>query len=140
MQLKIKKLIPEAQLPTQTHKGDALDLYGVENIRLIPFRPTLVSLGIAVEIPKGYRLVFKERSGLALKGIYVKGGLIDNQYTGTLKAILCYIGDLWYDIKVGDKIVQAKLERVYEDDLEIIEVNELSDTERGSKGFGSSGK
>lgn len=142
--LKVKRLTPTAKLPTQAYDSeDALDIYSDANVNLYPGCLFTVSTGLAVEIPKGYRMVFWDKSGLALRGITVLGGLIDSSYRGELKVILKDVGfdvesSFMYTINKGDKITQAFLVPVVY--TEVIEVDELSETVRQDKGFGSSGK
>lgn len=97
-----------------------------------------ISVGVSIGYPEGYGGFFKERSGKALEGIEVKGGVIDEQYTGEHFVILKNDGPKKVVIYAGDKIAQLVLiENVHSN---VKYVNSLKETDRGSKGFGSSGK
>lgn len=102
----------------------------------------IVSTGIAADIPDGYEIQVRPRSGLALKhGITVLNtpGTIDSDYTGEIKVILHNVRDEAYKINKGDRIAQLVIGRVIK--LPIEEVDEITKkTERGSGGFGSTGK
>ena len=111
MKLGFKKVHPDAKLPTYAHDGDAgMDVYAVENVRLLDSEPTIVSTGLIAEIPKGYELQVRSRSGLATKGVTVwnSPGTIDQGYTGVIGVILCYLSPnkdetavKYFDIKKG---------------------------------------
>ena len=137
--LKIKLLTPTAKIPTKAHEGDLYDIYADEDI-LIDSIPTLVSTGIALEIPEGYHVKIYNRSSNPLKyGLILSNsvGIIDTHYRGEIKGIFhgqgrCHI------IRKGDKIMQMELCPVY--DMEFEQVKELTITDRGSDGLGSTGK
>jgi dUTP pyrophosphatase len=141
MKIKVKKLKPEAILPQYAHPGDAgMDLFSTEKYLLKPGERCLVSTGLAFEIPFGYELQIRPRSGLALKkGISLVNtpGTLDAGYRGELGIILINHGQEDFIILPGDKIAQAVLNKF--ETAEIEEVSELSDTARGAGGFGSTG-
>ena len=151
MKLGFKKVHTDAKLPSYAHVGDAgMDVCSVEDVILFPFTPTLVKTGLVVEIPTGYELQVRPRSGLALKkGITVwnSPGTIDSGYKGEIGIILLWAPmtqlatpDVKQDfewIKKGDRIAQLVLAPVTKAD--IVEVSEVSETERGTGGFGSTG-
>ena len=140
MQIKFKKLKPEAVLPKYAHTSDAaFDLYSLENYLLQPGERRVFFIGLASEIPEGYFVLFKGRSSLATKGgIEVLAGVIDSGYRGDWGVVLINLGSTAYEIKAGDKIAQAILFPVVQ--AEIQEIVELSDSERGAGGFGSTGR
>lgn len=140
MTLKVKKLVLEAKLPMRATAGDAgLDLYSVEDIAIQPGERIVVRTGVAMEIPFGYAGLIWDKSGLAAKkGIKVMGGVIDAGYRGEIQVVLVNLGDEPHAIAVGDKIAQILVQKV--ELLGVEEVAELSDTERGDGGFGSTGK
>ena len=155
VKLGFKKLDPEAQLPKYAHEGDAgMDVFALNDASLTNGVPTLIKTGLAAEIPDGYEIQVRSRSGLALKGVRVENapGTIDSKYRGEIGVILTFRNDrmyatadgthperqLWYNIKKGDKIAQLVLAPVTF--AEPYEVQELSETERGINGFGSTGK
>lgn len=138
----VKKLNPKAILPTYAHTGDSgWDLYSCENVILPPNGRVLVSTGLAMAIPQGYEGCIRPRSGNALKLGYTvlnTPGTIDSNYRGEIKVILFNTTDNVILIKEKDRIAQMVIQK-----LPIIflkEVNELDSTNRGSDGFGSTGK
>jgi dUTP pyrophosphatase len=144
--MKVKLLNPRAKVPTVKHPGSDLgyDLYALEELYLRTGYPTAVRTGIAIEFNQFWGGIIKDRSSMALKGITVSGGVIDSGYRGEIIVILTYQGqiDNPYDswrILAGDKVAQIVLQRT--NTREPIEVvNELSESDRGEKGFGSSGR
>lgn len=138
--LGIKLLTSTAKMPTQAHKGDLWDIYADENMLIVDGESKLVSTGIALEIPDGYQVRLYNRSGNPLKyGIVLSNGIgcVDTKYRGELKGqFFCIKGA--YEIKKGDKIMQMEL--VQTTDIEFKQVQELSETDRGANGFGSTGK
>ena len=140
MRLNIKKLNPRATLPVYNHEGDAgMDMFALEDI-LVPARGrALANTGIAMEIPMGFVGLFWGKSGLAVHhGIITSAGVIDAGYRGEVKVALVNISDEDYVIEAGHKVAQLLIQKV--EHPEVVEVSELSDTARGEKGFGSSGK
>ncbi len=138
----IKRLDPTVELPAYAYEGDAgLDLRASEDVTLKPFERRLVSTGLAVAIPEGYAGFIQPRSGLALKqGLSMANtpGLIDAHYRGELK--ICAINlDAHSDIviKRGDRIAQLVIQQVPA--VQLVEVENLDETDRGAGGFGSSG-
>jgi dUTP pyrophosphatase len=141
MDIRIKKLHPDAVVPKYSHNGDAgCDLACVEDIFLKPGERTLAPTGLAVAIPEGYAAFIQPRSGLAIKhGISINNspGLIDSHYRGEIKVIL--INHDWAEFKIekGERICQMVIQKVEE--ASFTEVKELDETERGKGGFGSTG-
>ncbi len=140
--LPIKRLDPTAVLPTYAYEGDAgLDLRANEDIDLAPFERRLVSTGLAVAIPEGYAGFVQPRSGMALKqGLSMANtpGLIDAHYRGELKVIAINLDPKeTIAIRRGDRIAQLVIQKVPV--VNLVEVDELDDTDRGAGGFGSSG-
>ena len=149
MYVKTKKLTPEAILPTKNNEFDAgFDLYNLEDVEIPTGIPVKIKTGIAIEIPEGYVGLIWPRSGLGSKGIQVLGGVIDSTYRGEL--IVCLINNRHGDtineifnsvftakLEAGSKIAQLLIQPVLQCGL--VEVDELSETSRGNKGFGSSG-
>ncbi|HID79514.1 MAG TPA: dUTP diphosphatase [Aquifex aeolicus] len=139
LRLKVKKLREDARLPVRKRKGDAgLDLYSVENVILKPGEWKAVSTGIAIEIPQGYFGLVKDRSGLALKyALHCLAGVIDENYRGEVKVLLINLGNREVKLEKHSRIAQLLIVPYLETEVE--ESENLSDTERGEKGFGSSG-
>lgn len=142
--VKIKKLDPGAVIPKQLTPGAAgFDVVypGPDNILIMPGKVALVPTGLAVEIEPGHEIQVRPRSGLALKEAVTVAnapGTIDSDYRGPCGVILHNIGDQPFTVHSGDRIAQFVVASVPEVELE--EVQELSDTERGEGGFGSTGK
>jgi len=140
MQLKFKKLNPNAKLPVYGRETDAgFDLYSIEDYTLKPNERKVFQIGISSEIPEGYFVMVKPRSGLAVKsGIDVLAGIIDCGYRNEWGVVLINLGSEPYEFKKGDKIAQGILLPCPR--AEMVEVQELSEAERGLGGFGSSGR
>ena len=135
------KLNPEAIVPTKAHPGDACyDLYSVEAFKLNPNERHVFNTGLAVALPDHYELQIRPRSGLALScGVTVLNspGTVDSNYRGEIGVILINHSTNAHTVKVGDRIAQASVKR-YETVM-FNEVDSLEKTDRGSKGYGSSG-
>jgi dUTP pyrophosphatase len=141
VQIRVKRLNPEAKIPKAARRGDvAFDLYSIIDYELQPSERYAVPTGIAVEIPIGYEGQVRPRSGLALKeGITVLNtpGTIDSGYRGEVKTIMINHGNTPFQITRGMRISQLAIRPVPE--VEFIEVDEISNTDRGEGGFGSTG-
>jgi dUTP pyrophosphatase len=139
IKIKIKKLHPDAILPHYAHEGDAgLDLYAVEDVILWPAERVAVPTGLAIELPQGYVSLIWDKSGLALKeGITTIGGVIEHTYRGEYKVIILNTTSQYYYVKKGEKIAQLLIQPIMTAEIE--EVQELSQTNRGAGGFGSTG-
>jgi dUTP pyrophosphatase len=137
MKIKAKKLHPDAIIPTHLLHGDAgLDLHSVEDVTIKPGERFAVSTGLAFEFPEGYVALIWDKSGLALKkGIKSMGGVIEFTYRGEYKIILFNTSNEDFIIKKGDKVAQMLIQPVMS--VEVQEADELSETQRGSHGFGS---
>jgi len=142
MKIKIKKLNKKAIIPAyQTKEAAGFDLHSIEDVIIKPGERKLIGTGLAFEIEFGFEVQIRPRSGLAYKhGITVLNtpGTIDSDYRGEIKVLLINHGSGEFEIKKGERIAQAVIAPVIQ--AEIVEVEELSDTERGSGGFGSTGK
>ena len=138
--IKIKLLTPTAKIPTQAHEGDLWDIYADEDVLIVDGESKLVSTGIAFDIPEGYQVRLYNRSSGPLKNKLVLSnsvGIVDTAYTGEIKGqFFCIHG--CHQIKKGDKIMQMELVRINDIYFEITDT--LSKTDRGEKGFGSTGK
>lgn len=121
--------------------SSGVDLRASESLTIPPGGRTPVGTGIRLEIPEGYECQVRPRSGLALKhGVTVLNapGTIDSDYRGEVRVILVNLGEEPFRIEKGDRIAQMVLARVEKIDWE--EMVSLTETERGSGGFGSTGK
>lgn len=139
MNLKIKKLQPNAILPKYQRVGDAaLDLYAAEDKLLKPGIVNTVETGVAMEIPDGYVGNVRDRGGLAAKhAIHTLAGIFDSNYRGDITIVIINLGKKDYQIKKGERIAQMMIHKVEE--IEVEEVKELSEANRGDNRFGSSG-
>jgi len=140
--VKIKRLTPEAIIPNYAHAGDAgADIYSLETCTLETLQRKAIATGISVEIPPGFEIQVRPKSGLALKhGITVLNtpGTIDAGYRGEIKVILINLGSESYVIEKGQKIAQLVTAAIAR--MEFTEVAEdLSSSIRGEGGFGSTG-
>ena len=139
MKIKIKKLVLEATLPQVSRVGDcAMDLVAAKDYLLNPGEQVLVSTGVAIEIPAGFWGNIRDRSGLAGKhGLHTLAGVIDPNYRGEILVALINLGKEAYQIKSGDRIAQMLIQKF--ENIEIEEVNNLEESNRGANNFGSSG-
>jgi dUTP diphosphatase len=132
----------EDLLPGKAHNDNAgFDIRSNVEMNLEPGEPHLVSTGIFIEFPPGYEAQVRPRSGLALKHaltVLNSPGTIDAGYRGEVGVIMLNAGNEPFAIKRGDRIAQMVINKLPE--VEIVAVNELSETARGKGGFGSTGK
>lgn len=154
--VKIKRLKENAVIPKYAHDYDAgFDLVATEDVIIDPGETKLIPTGLAFELPPGYELQVRPRSGITLKTkLRVQFGTVDSAYRGEVGVIVDNIapngldidyysiygcGFEWgaYLIRKGDRIAQAVIKPV--EQAEFFEVDSLSDTDRGEGGFGSSG-
>ncbi len=142
MEINIKKLSSDVNIPKyQTEGSVGFDLESRDELTIASGESALVSTGLAFELPCGYELQVRPRSGLALKHsitVLNTPGTIDSDYRGELKVILINHGKSDFHIAIGDRVAQAVVNRV--EIAKLIEVDELSSTERSDSGFGSTGK
>lgn len=140
MKFKIK-LLDGAIAPTYTRDGDAgMDLRSMEELILAPGERYLVKTGVCIELPKGYAADIIPRSGLAARnGITCLNtpGLVDSNYRGEIHVLLINLGHRSFVINKGDRVAQMVIKQVPYVEWDVVE--ELSETNRGAKGFGSSG-
>lgn len=139
--IKIKLLNEDAQLPYQAHPGDAgLDLFSCEEKVIKSGESSLISTGIGIELPNGTEAQVRPRSGLALKHsitVLNSPGTIDEGYRGEIKVILINHGKKDFFVEKKMRIAQMVIAPVAK--VNITQVEELSESERGIGGFGSSG-
>ena len=140
--LEIRLLSPDAVAPARARSGDAgYDLRATERVSIPPEGRRLVGTGIAIALPEGIAGLVTPRSGLAIEhGLTLLNapGLIDPGYRGEIKVILHNTSERRYTVEIGDRIAQLVLVPYLSPDLEV--VDELPATERGARGFGSSGR
>jgi len=138
--MQVKILNEKAIIPKKAYEGDAgFDVYSLEDKILKQGEFRQFKLGIAIEIPLNTVAIMSERSGMAMKfGITSIGNIIDSNYRGEISIILINLGPRNFEIKAGDRIGQIILSQLVRTDS--IEVEELSDSERGERAHYSSGK
>ena len=140
--LSLLKLDKELPTPRCAHPGDAgLDLYARYPAVLAPGERAAVATGVAVAIPPGSVGLVTPRSGLAARngvGVVNSPGLIDAGYRGEIRVVLINHGRELFEIARGDRIAQLLVVPCSAPEVELVE--QLDETERGSDGFGSSGR
>lgn len=121
--------------------GDAgYDLYAISACALAPRERALVETGLHLEIPSGCVGLVKDRSSMAARGLHTLAGVIDSAYRGELKILVMNLADGDRHIRAGQKIAQLLIVPMYSDAIDFVDsLEELSDTERGGGGFGSTG-
>ncbi|MEO0492728.1 MAG: dUTP diphosphatase [Actinomycetota bacterium] len=144
LDLPVLRLDPDLPLPAYARAGDAgVDLVAREDVTLAPAGGrALVATGVAIALPEGYAGLVQPRSGLAFKhGVTVLNtpGLIDSGYRGELKVCLINHDPTEpFDVTRGERIAQLVVQAV--EHVNFVEVDTLDESERGEKGFGSSGR
>lgn len=138
--MKVQLLNKDAMLPKRANEGDAgYDLFSCEDTTVGAHSRKVIKTGISISIPYGTYARVAPRSGLAVKnGIDVGAGVIDESYRGEVGVVLFNHSDTDFQIEKGDRIAQLILTVIMTPD--VVEVNELNNTERGTGGFGSTGK
>ena len=140
MELKVKKLTDTARLPEKAHQGDlGYDVFADEDKWIPCGEYKLVSTGISIwSNSYNYGWIIKDRSSIAMKGLFTHAGVIDAGYTGEIKIFFHNVSATSIKLEKGDKIAQLVPTKVI--NFEIEEVAELHKTKRGGDGFGSTGK
>lgn len=140
MEVKIKLLQPNVAVPHYAHPGDAaFDLVSSIAVVVPAGKRLSIPTGIALEIPSGYVGLVWDRSGLAKKeGITTLGGVVDSTFRGEISVVLLNTGDHDKTVNAGDRIAQMLIQQVVT--AEFNQVEELTTTPRGEKGWGSTGK
>jgi dUTP pyrophosphatase len=137
--IKFLKISEDAQLPTRANDDDAgFDIRAIEDYTIRPRATAKVGTGFKVEVPRGYELQVRSKSGMAYKeGLVVAQGTgtIDSGYRGEVCVLLYNRCPFTRRIKKGEQIAQVMLRELVDTDWE--EVDKLSDAERAEKGFGS---
>src|SRR5215210_4862405 len=140
--LEIRLLNADAVPPARTRRGDAgYDLRATERVSIPQEGRRLVGTGVAVALPEGVAGLVTPRSGLAIEhglGVLNAPGLIDPNYRGEIKVILHNTSERRYTVEIGDRIAQLLLVPYWAPELAVVE--QLRSTDRGTGGFGSSGR
>jgi len=141
MRLRVKRLSSSATLPARAHPADAgLDLHSAVDLDIPPGETRLVGTGLAFELPPGTEAQVRPRSGLALTHsvtVLNTPGTIDEGYRGEVGVILINHGRRVFEVRRGMKVAQLVVQPTLT--VEIVAVDALSDTSRGTGGFGSTG-
>lgn len=139
--VKIKRLTADARIPQYEYPDDSgADLYAAEDYVLQPGERRAISTGLSAEVPIGFELQVRPKSGIALNsGVTVLNtpGTVDAGYRGEIRVILINLGSEPYVIRKGQKIAQMVVAPVFHADFQ--EVEQLSESRRGAGGFGSTG-
>ena len=142
--LYFKKLHPDAKIPQYVNNyASGMDISSIENVTINPGEFKIVETGIACELPQGYEIQVRARSGLAAKyGVFVLNGVgtIDMDYIGPLKGIMANFSKVPYVIQKGDRIAQLVVSKVYRMEAEETSDNLTPKGDRGTQGFGHSGR
>jgi len=141
--LRIKKLRPHAIIPRRATPGSTgFDLFACldgDSPVTLDTRPCLIGTGIAIEVPPGYDVQIRPRSGLSARGVGVTFGTVDSDYRGEVMVTMYLFGaDAGFEVRDGDRIAQMVISRAA--DLPVVEVDELTPTRRGGGGHGSTGR
>ena len=135
--VKVVKETEDAILPQYAHFGDAgADLFANEEVEIQPNEVKIIPTGLRVEIPDGYEMQVRPRSGMTVKtSVITQLGTVDSCYRGPLGVMMYNHGNEVYTVHKGDKIAQAVLAPTYHGNFLV--TDSLSETERGEGGFGS---
>ena len=138
MELRVKRIRPEAKLPVYSHPGDAgLDLFSVVDRELGPGEVFAVPTGLQVAIPAGHVGLVWDKSGISLQKVHRLAGVVDSGYRGEVQVVMINLGAAPFAIRKGMKIAQMLVQPVAA--VEVVEAESLDDTPRGQGGFGSTG-
>lgn len=137
--LNFLKLSKSAESPEYALGTDAgFDLKAIENVNFFPFEQKQVRTGIAIEVPTGYVGLVRDRAGIVQKmNVHTVAGTFDSGFRGEVSIMLVNMNDKTVEIEKGMRVAQIILIPVVK--AKLLEVKKLSDTERGNKGFGSTG-
>lgn len=137
--MKLKVVLDPGAKITRAHKTDAgLDLYARETATISPFGSRVFDTGVHVAIPEGYVGDVKSKSGLMMRENITTDGTVDCGYTGSVRVKLFNHGGEMVQIVEGQKIAQLVIKKIITPEPEV--VDSLEETERGTGGFGSTGK
>lgn len=141
LKLKVKLMDSKAKLPLYAKPGDAgLDLFSIDDALILPRESKLIHTGISIELPENTEAQIRPRSGLALKNqisVLNTPGTIDQGYRGEIGIILINHGKDAFKVEIGMKIAQMIIKPILL--VQVEETLQLSDSERGTGGFGSTG-
>jgi dUTP pyrophosphatase len=137
--IRIKRTHKDAQLPTRAYNNAACwDVYCVSDIYIAPWQGAMVPVGVAIQLPKGWMAQIYTRSGHGFRGMRAHLGIIDEDYRGDISPFMMNHTPQLVQFKKGDRVAQIFFMPVPK--TRIVETKRLSETKRGIKGHGSSGK
>jgi dUTP pyrophosphatase len=139
--MQIRLIDPNAKIPFRKRSTDAgFDLFAIEPKVITPQQFVTIRTGLQLSCPPGYFYTIEGRSSLLIKGIIPNRAIIDSTYTGELTVTLCNHSRFVFEVEIGDRIAQVILSKQY--DMRFEEVAEFSSyySQRGTDGFGSSGR
>ena len=138
MELRVKRIHPEAKLPVYGHPGDAgLDLFSVVDRELAPGEVFAVPTGIQIAIPADHVGLVWDKSGISLQGVHRLAGVVDSGYRGEVQVVMINLSAVPFAVKKGMKIAQMLVQPVAA--VSVVESGSLDGTSRGEGGFGSTG-
>jgi dUTP pyrophosphatase len=135
--MRIKLLAEQYKPEYKTSGSSGADLHARGDWNIQPSKTIKIPLGVCFEIPVGYEVQIRPRSGLSAKGIYCAFGTVDCDYRGEVSVVVTNNSKKMFSVHDGDRICQMVYAPVTQVDFDT--VDELSDTERGTNGFGSTG-
>ncbi len=139
LEVKIKKLHPDAKLPNYAHPGDVgLDMHSLEEATILPGGHHRFQNGFALEFPEGYAAIVKDKGSIAKAGLHTMGGVFDAGFRGEYNVHLVNLSDKPYTFEKGDKVAQLVILPVAH--AKLVEAERLSETSRGKGQFGSTGR
>jgi len=139
MKIKVKRLKPEAKLPTYAHPGDVgMDLYAMESMIIPPMGHARIWHGFAMEFEEGYAAIIKDKGSISKALLHTMGGVFDAGFRGEYNTHLVNLGTEPYTIEEGDKVSQLIIYPVAIAELEVSDT--LSESARGEGAFGSTGR
>jgi dUTP pyrophosphatase len=143
--ISVLKLHPDAQIPRYAHTGPfgdlAADLHACSTWKILPGETRAIPTGLALGLPDGFGALVEDRSGLALQGITTLAGVIDPGYRGEIKVVLANLSSLPYTVAPGARIAQLRIVHRIQAAFTLVDSlpDELVDTPRAARGFGSTG-
>ncbi|KKU67668.1 MAG: Deoxyuridine 5'-triphosphate nucleotidohydrolase Dut [Parcubacteria group bacterium GW2011_GWA2_47_16] len=139
LEVKIKRLNPDAKLPSYAHPGDVgLDLYSLEEATVPPMGHHRFFNGFALEFPEGYAAIVKDKGSISKAGLHTMGGVFDAGFRGEYNVHLVNLSDKPYTFEKGDKVAQLVIIPVAH--AKLVEAETLNDSSRGMGQFGSTGR
>ena len=139
MEIEFKKMNDEAQEPKYAHVGDSgFDFVALEDVTVSSGETIIIDTGLSFNVPMGYELQVRPRSGMSFKTkirVANSPGTVDSNFRGSVGIIIENTGDCFYNIKKGDRIAQGIICPIITASFK--EVSDLSSSDRGQNGFGS---